>query len=52
MKELIVIAEGDKMSKDMIKRGFKFAGPTICYAFLQACGFVNDHAQNCFKYTP
>ena len=40
--------ESDAMSKDMKKRGFKFFGPTICYAFLQAAGFVNDHLENCF----
>jgi len=36
------------MSKDMRKRGFKFFGSTICYAFLQAAGFVNDHLEDCF----
>ena len=40
--------ESDAMSKDMKKRGFKFFGPTICYAFLQAAGFVDDHLENCF----
>lgn len=39
--------ESDAMSKDMKKRGFKFFGSTICYAFLQATGFVNDHLVNC-----
>lgn len=40
--------ESDAMSKDMKKRGFKFFGSTICYAHLQACGFVNDHLMDCF----
>lgn len=40
--------ESDAMSKDMKKRGFKFFGSTICYAFLQAAGFVNDHLESCF----
>ena len=40
--------ESDAMSKDMRKRGFKFFGSTICYAFLQAAGFVNDHLEDCF----
>jgi DNA-3-methyladenine glycosylase I len=38
------------MSKDLKKRGFKFAGPTICYAFMQAVGMVNDHTADCFRY--
>lgn len=38
------------MSKDMKKRGFSFVGPTICYAFMQAAGLVNDHVQGCFLY--
>jgi DNA-3-methyladenine glycosylase I len=38
----------DKMSKDLKKRGFKFIGTTICYAFMQATGMVNDHTENCF----
>jgi len=40
----------DKMSKDLKKRGFKFVGTTICYAFMQATGMVNDHTSNCFLY--
>ena len=40
----------DKMSKDMKKRGFKFIGSTICYAFMQATGMVNDHTVDCFRY--
>jgi DNA-3-methyladenine glycosylase I len=38
------------MSKDLLKRGFKFVGPTICYAFMQAVGMVNDHVVDCFRY--
>ncbi|QQR92446.1 MAG: DNA-3-methyladenine glycosylase I [Candidatus Iainarchaeum archaeon] len=42
--------ESDAMSKDLLKRGFKFVGSTICYAFMQAAGMVNDHAMDCFRY--
>jgi len=42
--------ESDAMSKDLKKRGFKFVGSTICYAFMQAAGMVNDHTINCFRY--
>jgi len=45
-------AESDAMSKDLIKRGFKFVGSTICYAFMQAAGMVNDHMVYCSKHTP
>jgi DNA-3-methyladenine glycosylase I len=38
------------MSSDLKKRGFKFVGPTICYAFMQAAGLVNDHTVDCFRY--
>lgn len=38
------------MSKDLLKRGFRFVGPTICYAFMQACGMVNDHTTDCFRH--
>ena len=38
------------MSKDLLKRGFKFVGPTICYAHMQATGMVNDHTIDCFRY--
>jgi DNA-3-methyladenine glycosylase I len=41
----------DLMSKDLKKRGFKFIGSTICYAFMQATGMVNDHTTDCFRYT-
>jgi DNA-3-methyladenine glycosylase I len=43
-------AESKAMSKDLLKRGFRFVGPTICYAFMQACGLVNDHTIDCFRY--
>jgi DNA-3-methyladenine glycosylase I len=43
-------AESDTMSKDLKKRGFTFVGSTICYAFMQAVGMVNDHAVECFRY--
>lgn len=43
-------AESDAMSKDLKKRGFNFVGSTICYAFMQAVGMVNDHAVECFRY--
>ena len=39
------------MSKALIKRGFRFVGPTICYAFMQATGMVNDHITTCFRYS-
>jgi DNA-3-methyladenine glycosylase I len=42
--------ESDAMSKDMRKRGFTFVGSTICYAFMQAVGMVNDHLTSCFRY--
>lgn len=42
--------ESDAMSKDLKKRGFKFVGSTICYAFMQATGMVNDHTVDCFRY--
>ena len=42
--------EAQAMSKDLKKRGFTFVGPTICYAFMQACGMVNDHTVDCFRY--
>jgi DNA-3-methyladenine glycosylase I len=38
------------MSKDLKRRGFRFVGPTVCYAFMQATGMVNDHATSCFRY--
>jgi DNA-3-methyladenine glycosylase I len=42
--------ESGAMSKDLIQRGFKFVGSTICYAFMQAVGLVNDHTVDCFRY--
>lgn len=42
-------AESDAMSKDLKKRGFRFVGSTICYAFMQACGLVDDHVATCFR---
>ena len=44
-------AESDAMSKDLKKRGFSFVGSTICYAFMQATGMVNDHLTSCFRYS-
>jgi len=43
-------AESDAMSKDMRRRGFSFVGSTICYAFMQAVGMVNDHTVDCFRW--
>ena len=40
----------EALSKDLLKRGFRFVGPTICYAFMQATGVVNDHLVSCFRY--
>jgi DNA-3-methyladenine glycosylase I len=42
--------ESEAMSKDLLARGFRFVGPTICYAFMQATGMVNDHIVSCFRY--
>ncbi len=42
--------ESDGLSRDLKKRGFRFVGPTICYAFMQAVGMVNDHTTDCFRY--
>ncbi|GJL77195.1 MAG: DNA-3-methyladenine glycosylase I [Nitrospinaceae bacterium] len=51
MKEVpATTKESDAMSADLKKRGFKFVGPTICYAFMQATGLVNDHTTDCFRY--
>ncbi|MBS0263138.1 MAG: DNA-3-methyladenine glycosylase I [Planctomycetes bacterium] len=44
--------ESDQMSRDLKKRGFKFVGTTICYAFMQAVGLVNDHVVDCFRHRP
>ena len=45
-----VTHESEAMSKDLVKRGFRFVGPTICYAHMQAVGMVNDHVTDCFRY--
>ncbi len=51
MKHIQVTTErSDRMSKDLKKRGFKFVGSTICYAFMQAVGMVNDHELNCYRH--
>jgi DNA-3-methyladenine glycosylase I len=51
MKEVpATTKESDALSKDLIKRGFKFVGSTVIYAHMQACGLVNDHLTNCFRY--
>jgi DNA-3-methyladenine glycosylase I len=42
--------ESRAMSKELKRRGFRFVGPTVCYAFMQACGLVNDHTLDCFRY--
>ncbi len=42
--------QSDALSRDLVGRGFKFVGPTICYAFMQAVGLVNDHVVDCFRY--
>jgi DNA-3-methyladenine glycosylase I len=42
--------ESTAMSKDLKRRGFRFVGPTICYALMQACGLVNDHLTSCFRH--
>jgi DNA-3-methyladenine glycosylase I len=44
-------AESKTMSKELKRRGFRFVGPTVCYAFMQACGLVNDHTIDCFRYS-
>ena len=51
MKQVLArTPESDAMSKDLKKRGFNFVGSTICYAFMQAVGMVNDHVVGCFRY--
>jgi DNA-3-methyladenine glycosylase I len=42
--------ESKAMSKELKRRGFRFVGPTVCYAFMQACGLVNDHTTDCFRF--
>jgi DNA-3-methyladenine glycosylase I len=46
----VTTPESDTMNKDMKKRGFKFIGSTICYAFMQVVGMVNDHTTDCFRH--
>ncbi len=46
-----ITKEAEQISKDLRKRGFKFVGPTICYAFMQAVGMVNDHTTDCFRHS-
>ena len=43
-------AESKAMSKGLKANGFRFVGPTVCYAFMQACGLVQDHVASCFRY--
>jgi DNA-3-methyladenine glycosylase I len=51
LKQIVPRTEiSDVMSKDLLKRGFKFVGSTICYAFMQAVGMVNDHTTDCFRH--
>ena len=51
MKEIPATSrESDEMSRDLKKRGFKFVGSTICYAFMQAAGIINDHVVDCFRH--
>ena len=49
VKVPVKTAQSDALSKDLIKRGFKFVGSTICYAYMQAVGMVDDHAPDCFR---
>jgi DNA-3-methyladenine glycosylase I len=52
MKEIAPrTAESDAMSKELLQRGFKFVGSTICYAYMQAVGMVNDHTLDCFRHS-
>jgi DNA-3-methyladenine glycosylase I len=46
----VLTGESTALSKDLLRRGFKFVGSTICYSFMQAVGLVNDHDLNCFRY--
>lgn len=48
-RRVITSKESDALSKDLAKRGFRFVGSTIMYAFMQACGMVNDHERGCFR---
>lgn len=52
MRELPATSpESEAMSRDLVRRGFTFVGPTICYAFMQAAGLVNDHTTDCYRYS-
>ena len=46
-----ITPEAERMSEDLVKRGFRFVGPTICYAHMQAVGMVNDHLVSCFRHS-
>jgi DNA-3-methyladenine glycosylase I len=46
----VTTTKSEALSRDLLNRGFKFVGPTICYSFMQAVGMVNDHDANCFRY--
>jgi DNA-3-methyladenine glycosylase I len=46
----VTTPEAEALSRDLRRRGFAFVGPTICYAFMQAVGMVNDHTTSCFRY--
>ena len=46
----VTTPEADRMSRDLVNREFKFVGPTICYAYMQAAGMVNDHVVDCFRH--
>ena len=50
VQKLAITEESKRLAKDLKKRGFKFVGSTICYAFMQATGMVNDHLVGCFRY--
>jgi DNA-3-methyladenine glycosylase I len=52
LTDLPAETDGSKaMSKDLKTRGFRFVGPTVCYAFMQAVGMTNDHVTSCFRWT-
>ena len=50
VKPRVTSPEAEALSRELKRRGFRFVGPTICYAFMQAVGMVNDHAAGCFRY--
>lgn len=50
LKKRAATPESIALSRDLVRRGFKFVGPTICYAFMQAVGLVNDHEVDCFRH--